>query len=200
VRAEWLEDTVWADVRRFLKDPGEVLERVREQLVYGNSEGIPGEELASRHEDLARRLAAKQAEKDRYVRLYAQEHISEEELAVYLADLKNQADNIRLLLSSVEAEISQSQEQAALADAAAAWLYALRERLEEVEEDTAEGFEARRRLVNLLVSGITAGRKEDGSPEIRITYRFGPPDCLPEPGEGDAGEEKFVGNMENALS
>jgi site-specific DNA recombinase len=198
VRAEWLEETVWADVRRFLKDPGEVLERVREQLVYGDSEA--GEVLASRHEDLARRLAAKQAEKDRYVRLYAQEHISEEELAVYLADLKNQTDNIRLLLSSVEAEISQSQEQAALADTAAAWLYALRERLEEVEEDTAEGFEARRRLVNLLVSGITAGRKEDGSPEIRITYRFGPPDDLPQPSEGNAGEEMFVGNMENALS
>jgi hypothetical protein len=30
--AEWLEETVWADVRRFLKDPGEVLERVQEQL------------------------------------------------------------------------------------------------------------------------------------------------------------------------
>ena len=51
-------------------------------------------------------LAAKQAEKDRYVRLYAQAHISEDELAVYMADLKNQIDNLRLLLSSVEAEIS----------------------------------------------------------------------------------------------
>lgn len=195
VRAEWLEDTVWSDVRRFLKHPGEVLERVREQNIAGG--GDDAEDLAQRHEDLAKRLAAKQAEKDRYIRLYAQGHISEEELAVYIADLKLQADNLRLLLASVEAELSQSQEQAALADTVEAWLYALRERLEEVEEDTAEGFEARRRLVNLLVSGITAGRQEDGSPEIKITYRFGPPDGLPEPEEGG---ETFVGGMRNALS
>lgn len=38
---------------------------------------------------LAKRLAAKQAEKDRYIRTYAQGHISEEELDIYLADLKN---------------------------------------------------------------------------------------------------------------
>jgi hypothetical protein len=29
LNAEWLEGLVWADVRRFLKDPGEVLERAR---------------------------------------------------------------------------------------------------------------------------------------------------------------------------
>jgi hypothetical protein len=31
VRAEWLEELVWSDVRRFLENPGEVLERLREQ-------------------------------------------------------------------------------------------------------------------------------------------------------------------------
>jgi hypothetical protein len=33
-----------------------------------------------------------------------------------MVDLKNQTDNLRLLLASVEAELSQKQEQAALAD------------------------------------------------------------------------------------
>jgi hypothetical protein len=28
VRAEWIEELVWSDVRSFLKNPGEVLERV----------------------------------------------------------------------------------------------------------------------------------------------------------------------------
>jgi site-specific DNA recombinase len=32
VNARWLEETVWADVRGFLENPGEALERVREQL------------------------------------------------------------------------------------------------------------------------------------------------------------------------
>jgi hypothetical protein len=68
--------------------------------------------------------------------------------------------------------------------------------LVEIEENTAEAFQARHRLVRLLVSGITAGRGEDGSPEIKITYRFGPP----EPEEQAVKEEMLVGTVENALS
>jgi hypothetical protein len=53
-------------------------------------------------------------------------------------------------------------------------------RLEEVEEDTPEGFEKRKQLVELLVAEVTVGKKpEDSRTEVRITYRFGPP---PEPG------------------
>jgi hypothetical protein len=146
------------------------------------SEGA-GEELEARREALGRRLAAKQAEKDRY----AQEHISEEELDLYLADLKNQTDNIRLLLGSVEADLSHRRERMELTETTRAWLAVLKRRLDEVEEDTEEAFRARRQLVRLLVAGITAGnRREDGSAEIRITYRFGPP---PSAGPGDAGQD-----------
>jgi septal ring factor EnvC (AmiA/AmiB activator) len=82
---------------------------------------------------LEKRLAAKQAEKDRFVRLYTQEHISEEELEVYLADLKNQTENLRLLVHSVEAELSQVRESREVAENTHGWLVALRERLAEVE-------------------------------------------------------------------
>jgi site-specific DNA recombinase len=64
VSAEWLEDLVWSDVRRFLEDPGEILERLREQHDAADDAG----ELEARRKELAKRLAAKQAEKDRYVR------------------------------------------------------------------------------------------------------------------------------------
>ena len=172
VRAEWLEGLVWSDVRRFLENPGEVLERLREQHAEADDAG----ELEARKKELAKRLAAKQAEKDRYVRAYAQEHISEEELAVYVADLKNQAGNLRLLLTSVEAEVSQRQERTALADTTHAWLLSLRRRLAEVEEDTPKAFNERKRLVGLLVKSISLGkRQDDGRSEIQITYRFGPP-------------------------
>jgi chromosome segregation ATPase len=159
---------VWADVRRFLAEPGEVLERVRAQ--QGSEDDAA--DLETRRDELAKRLAARRSEKDRYVRAYAQGHISEEELDVYLADLKNQTDNLRLLLGSVEAELSQKREQADLADTTEAWLYALRERIEEVEEDTPEAFQARRRLIKLLVESISADKRpEDGRAEIQITYR-----------------------------
>jgi len=185
VSAGWLEDLVWADVRRFLEDPGEVLERVREQ----HDSEDDTEELEARRDDLAKRLAARQAEKDRYVRTYAQGHISEEELEVYLADLKNQTSNLRLLLESVEAELSQRRQQVVLADTTHAWLLSLRRHLTEVEQDTPEAFRERRRLVELLVESISVGKQDDGRAEIQITYRFGPP---PAPGLSEAAEDSSV--------
>jgi site-specific DNA recombinase len=106
--APWLEDLVWRDVRTFLENPGETLERVREQLA-GDDRAT--EEPEARLADLTKRLAAKQSEKDRYVRLYAQGHISEEELETYLLDLKHQIDNLRLLIESAQADLSRSAEK-----------------------------------------------------------------------------------------
>src|SRR5215213_7000663 len=104
VRAEWLEELVWSDVRRFLENPGEVLERLREQHDAADDAG----ELEARRKELANGLAAKQAERDRYIKAYAQGHVSEEELDVYLADLKNQIDNLRVLVASIEAKLSET--------------------------------------------------------------------------------------------
>jgi hypothetical protein len=163
---------VWADVKRFVTNPGEVLERVRDQL---GSEG-DAEELAARLKSLSGRLAAKQSEKDRYVRLYAQGHISEAELETYLADLKNQISNFRLLIEATEADLSQKREQTELADTTFMWLSMLRERAEEVEEDTPEAFAKRQQLVRLLVERITLGRGEGGEATVQVTYRFGLPE------------------------
>ncbi len=78
--------------------------------------------------------------------------------------------------------------------AANAWLVALRERIVEVEEETEEAFRARRHLVKLLVQSITIGkRREDGSIEVRITYRFGPPSPPP----AEAGGESVVPGLKN---
>ena len=112
VSTEWLEDLVWSDVRRFLKNPGAILERLREQHDAAADAG----DLEARKKGLAKRLAAKQAEKDRYVRAYAQAHISEEELDAYLDELKKQIDNLRVLLASVETELSERQERKSLTD------------------------------------------------------------------------------------
>ena len=191
VNAAWLEDLVWTDVRRFLNDPGEVLERLRDEL--GN-EGDT-EELDARRDELSKRLAARQAEKDRYIRAYAQGHISEDELGVYLADIKNQLDNLRFLLASVEGELSQKREQAEIADSTEAWLLALRGRVADVEDGTKGAFQARRQLVRLLVAEVTVGKKpENGETEVRITYRFGPP-----PASGSAGSPSQGGVFGDAL-
>src|SRR5215216_4842046 len=164
---------VWSDVRRFLEDPGEIPERLREQHDASDEAG----ELEARRKELAKRLAAKQAEKDRYVRAYAQGHISEEELDTYLVELKKQIENLRVLLASIEVELSERRERTALTDTTHAWLLSLRQRLDEVEDDTPEGFEKRKQLVGLLVESISLGKsqQQEGRAEVQITYRFGPP-------------------------
>jgi hypothetical protein len=68
IKAGWLEEFVWGDVRSFLEKPGELLSRVRDQLA---TEEV-GEHLEERHRSLVGRLAPKQAEKDRNVKVYAQ--------------------------------------------------------------------------------------------------------------------------------
>jgi hypothetical protein len=187
VNAQWLEETVWADVRDFLENPGEVIERVRAKMERDDQTA----ELEERHADLATRLAAKHKERDRWLHLYAQGHILEEELELHLADLRTQLDNLKLLLSSVESDLAARREEVELAESAEAWLLTLRERIAEVEEDTEEAFEKRRQLTKLLVAGITAGRDEDGQLDVRITYRFGPPEPTHE-------EDMFVSGVQNS--
>jgi hypothetical protein len=97
-------------------------------------------------------------------------------LDAYLAELKEQIDNLRVLLASVDAEISERRERTALTDTTHAWLVSLRRSLDEVEEDTLEALGKRKQLVGLLVESISLGRsQEDGRAEVQITYRFGPP-------------------------
>jgi site-specific DNA recombinase len=199
VSAPWLEQLVWSDVKRFITNPGEVLERVREQL---QDEGGT-EDRSVQLEGLEKRLAAKQGEKDRYIRLYAQDHISDSELETYLADLKYQTGNLRLLIEATEADLAQRRERVQVADTTVAWLKVLRERAEEIEDDTPETFIKRQQLVRLLVEGITLGRNEDGKITVEVTYRFGPPKsaepALPEDyREIEQADEIFMGVEQNS--
>src|SRR5215207_10547150 len=59
------------------------------------------------------------------------------------------------------------------------------------ETDSPEAYQKRRELVMLLVAGIMAGKHDDGSPDVRITYRFGPPEPYPE-------EDVFASGIEKA--
>ena len=182
IPAGWLEEVVWTDIRGFLENPGETLQRVRQQLASSDD----AEELAARHADLSKRLATKHQERDRYIRLCAQGYITEGELDAYLADLRTQTENLGLLLVAVEGDLAQRQQEAEIAASTEAWLVSLRERIHEVEGDSEEAFRARRQIVRLLVGGIIIEDKRKGNePRVRITYRFEEPE---ETAEGMSGE------------
>ncbi len=105
-----------------------------------------------------------------------------------LTDLKNQVENLRLLIASVESDLARQQENRMVAESTEAWLLTLQKNLSQVERDTEEAFEARRELTNLLVERITISRNEEGHPQIDVTYRFGPPESA----DGVQNSEEFV--------
>ncbi len=88
-----------------------------------------------------------------------------------LADLKNQADNLRLLISATEAELSTVEVDRLVARNTEAWLLTLRKNLVEVEQDSDEAFRKRRELVKLLIEKISAraAAKTDASEWISAT-------------------------------
>jgi site-specific DNA recombinase len=184
VNAAELETLVWDDIRSFAEDPGDALDRAVEQM----AERVQADGLEERRESLAKRLAQTQAEKSKYVKLYAQGSLEEEELDVHLADAGNRIANLKLLAESVEADIAHKQQDYIATQDAALWLASLRDGLDALEEDTEEAFLKRRELVKLLVERITVGRAENGQCKIDVVYKFRPP----EPGE--VAELRAVGN------
>jgi site-specific DNA recombinase len=170
--ALWLEDLVWQDIRGFVENPGEVLERVKEQMEERHSQAG---ELEERLASLTKRLASAHGEKDKYIKLYAAGHLDEEELETHLLDLKHRISNLRMLIESVEAGFAREEQDAAAAKSTAMWLTSLRGNLEALEEGTDEAWYGRRELVEQLVERITVSRTEDGRAKVHIAYKFTPP-------------------------
>jgi hypothetical protein len=79
---------------------------------------------------------------------------------VYVADLKNQIDNLRLPMSSVEAELARKREQAELTETTRAGLLTLRQHVAEIEEDKA-GSVPHEAAASQAPRGRTDGRKEN---------------------------------------
>jgi hypothetical protein len=176
---------------------------LREQL--RSEDSTADDALEQRIEELEKRLVSKVSERERYARFFSKRLLDEgdEEALDHLLVLKNQVANLRLMLEAARAEQADSAAQRVIADTAKAYLMALRERTDEIEDDTPEAFIKRQQLVRLLVDGIALGKDEDGKTTVEVTYRFGPPKtaqpALPEDyGELEQADDIFVGVLQNS--
>jgi hypothetical protein len=176
---------------------------LREQL--RSEDSTADDALEQRIEELEKRLVSKVSERERYARFFSKRLLDEgdEEALDHLLVLKNQVANLRLMLEAARAEQADSAAQRVIADTAKAYLMALRERTDEIEDDTPEAFIKRQQLVRLLVDGIALGKDEDGKTTVEVTYRFGPPKtaqpALPEDyGELEQADDIFVGVEQNS--
>jgi len=93
IPAGWFESLVWTDVRAFLANPREVLERVRERMANEDDHA----ELEERHGSLKRRLAEAEGELDRLLNLYATGEIDAEWLTTHVRDREGRIEHLKLL-------------------------------------------------------------------------------------------------------
>jgi site-specific DNA recombinase len=169
LNGDYVERLVWADIETFLRNPGDLINRLRERLTIGEAEVQQRQtELA----DLTRRLEQKTEERDRIVGLFRRGRIDE-------AALDKELDLIDAESAGIQAEIEQASRALDANDresqfrSAESLLAALRKRL-----DQPISPEMRRKIVEALVESVQANTLERWGvqeTEITVTYRFSQP-------------------------
>jgi transcriptional regulator with XRE-family HTH domain len=164
-----VEQVVWADIETFLRNPGEILERLRERL------SSKGEEQKRRQKELDRfrdRLEEKTAERERMLGLFRRGRIDDATLDQHLNLIDVEADGLRAEIEKADRAISAADQTAQL-KSAEALLAMLRKRL-----DSPVSPELKRRIVETLVESIQADTVERwgvAQSSITVTYRFAQP-------------------------
>lgn len=169
LNGDYVERLVWADVEAFLRNPGEILERLRERLTLKHGERQRQEKEV---EGLRARLDEKTAERDRMLGLFRRGRIDEATLDQHLDLIDAEAAGLQAEIEVAERALS-PEDRAAELSSAEALLAALRKRLAgPISPDL------KRRIVEVLVDKVVANTVERWGvqqSEITITYRFSQP-------------------------
>lgn len=169
IRAEVIESIVVHDIAAWARDPGPVIEQLRERLRERLAEA---REAAAALDDVRAQLAAKQPEADAVIALYRKGRITEAQLDAQLDALNAEIATLEVRQQELfnRQAAAQSQETALLS--AETLLGQLREGADELEQGTGpEADKLRQEIVKLLVSQIVV--QSDGTPVVH--YRFAAP-------------------------
>ena len=173
LRADWIEDAVWAECREFIRNPGQALEEAQRKLRERLS-------VASTFEDRRRAvhsdLANKETERERVLTLYRRGTITADEAETQLEAVSREAGQLRELLESMRAQVALIEAQEAEITNSAALLTHLRDELDEIERtnDWARKREVIERYVRHVVVDTheTGTRRKDA--EVRVYLRLKP--------------------------
>jgi DNA-binding transcriptional regulator YiaG len=169
LNGEYVEQLVWADIEAFLRNPGEILERLRQRF------SMQDDERQQRQKELARlkaRLEEKSAERERMLGLFRRGRIDD-------ATIDEHLDMIDAEATALQAEIEQAarvlsaDERASQLQSAESLLATLRERLAGPISP-----ELKRRIIEILVEKVQADTVERWGvqqSELTIIYRFSQP-------------------------
>lgn len=169
LNGDYVERLVWADIEAFLRDPGEILERLRERLTLQHGERRREQEKLHA---LTKRLEEKTAERERMLGLFRRGRIDDATLDGHLDLIDAEAAGLQSEIEAAERALS-PEDQAAQLRSAESLLSALRKKLAgPIAPDL------KRRIVEVVVQRIEANTVERWGvqqSEITITYRFNQP-------------------------
>jgi site-specific DNA recombinase len=172
LNGDYVERLVWADIESFLRNPGEILGRLRERLSMQD-----GERLRRQKEldGVTARLQQKGVERERVLGLFRRGRIDDATLDQQLDQVDAEAAELQIDIESLKRELAAGDRTAQLLSAEAL-LETLRKRL-----DGPVPPELKRRIVEILVEKVEANIVERWGveqSEITISYRFSQPDEL----------------------
>ena len=170
IRTDWLDDLVWKDIKAFVMDPGEVLEKLQAKMTETLAMTPSTEE---RRQEIERVLAQKETERDRVLDAYRRSIIDIEELEEPITRSKAEAEPLyNELMDLISDDVDTG---IAIGDLATT------EDLLRTLRETIEGdldWNTRRAVVDGLVSGITVETNGTGNKKtaaITVDYNFSEP-------------------------
>jgi transcriptional regulator with XRE-family HTH domain len=165
-----VERLVWADIESFLRNPGELIQKLRERLAMQDGER---QSRQKELDDLRERLQQKTVERDRVLSLFRRGRIDETTLDQQLDQIDAEASDLRSDIETTARGLSVGDRTAKL-QSAEELLTTLRDRLAGPIPP-----ELKRRIVEILVERVEANTVERWGvqqSEVVITYRFSQPD------------------------
>jgi site-specific DNA recombinase len=171
IRAEWLDALIWQDCRAFILEPGKALDEARARMREKFEQSA---RLESEREQIAHRIATKEAERERVTTLFRRGLIDLDEAAVQLDALKDELATLRL------EEAGLANETELLADyerkfvEAQSMLVRLGDNLAGIEAEN--DLDAKRRIVEYLVDQVritTTGTARAKQASVTAVYTFG---------------------------
>jgi len=170
LNGEYVERLVWVDIESFLRNPGALLERLKDRVNMREGElQRRQKELA----DLTERLRQKTIETDRVLALFRRERIDEATLDHQLDLIRAESDRLQVEIETATRALS-AEDRVAQLQTAEVLLATLRSRL-----DGPISPELKRKVVEILVERVQANTVERfgvQQSELLITYQFNEPD------------------------
>lgn len=164
VNGDFLEEAIWNDIERFLRNPGEVAEILRQRITARAHDRTP--EFDKRSLELA--LETKTAERARVLGLFRKGRIDEAALDSQLDEIEAEEHSLRARLE-MASRSEPAQDLEALASVETL-LNKLREKL-----DAGVSWELKRQLVEVLVDGIKIDTIDSGKRReavVNVRYKF----------------------------